>query len=201
MTNYDELKTAVENWMHRSDLTVRIPEFIQLGEAAINRKLRVREMEESASVFLNTIEDYAALPAGYLEVVSFVDDEGKPLVALTPEELAKTNSSGKPCYYRISNRIDFERVPDSDYTFTLRYYKRLNIATDLTNAVLDNHPDIYLYSALLQAEPYIKNDARIQTWRAMLDGLIQDAHWNAQRTRRTLLTDISFAGTFNVVTG
>ena len=39
-----ELHTAVANWLNRSDLTDRIPEFISLAEAGFNRNLRVRDM-------------------------------------------------------------------------------------------------------------------------------------------------------------
>ena len=42
---YDELKTAVANWLDRDDLTDRIPEFISLAEARFNRVLRLRSME------------------------------------------------------------------------------------------------------------------------------------------------------------
>ena len=38
---YAELKTAVANWLDRDDLTDRIPEFIALAEAKMNRNLRI----------------------------------------------------------------------------------------------------------------------------------------------------------------
>ena len=38
-----ELHTAVTNWLNRSDLTSRIPEFITLAEASFNRNLRTRQ--------------------------------------------------------------------------------------------------------------------------------------------------------------
>ena len=34
---YAELQTAVANWLDRDDLTDRIPEFIALAEAKMNR--------------------------------------------------------------------------------------------------------------------------------------------------------------------
>jgi hypothetical protein len=48
ISNYDELKTAVANWLERSDLTSRIPEFIAFGEDRIGTDLRIRAMETSA---------------------------------------------------------------------------------------------------------------------------------------------------------
>ena len=42
---YAELQTAVANWLDRDDLTDRIPEFIALAEAKMNRNLRISLME------------------------------------------------------------------------------------------------------------------------------------------------------------
>ena len=44
INSYSSLQTAVANWLDRSDLTDRIPEFIDLAEARINRALRVTFM-------------------------------------------------------------------------------------------------------------------------------------------------------------
>ena len=46
---YAELQTAVANWLDRGDLTDRIQEFIDLAEARINRNLRLRLMETTAT--------------------------------------------------------------------------------------------------------------------------------------------------------
>ncbi len=47
--------------------------------------------------------------------------------------------------------------------------------TNTSNWLLDLAPDLYLYGALLESAPYIKEDARIQTWglgfSSALDGL------------------------------
>lgn len=39
------LQAAIAGWLARSDLTASIPDFIQLGEARINRELRTRQMQ------------------------------------------------------------------------------------------------------------------------------------------------------------
>jgi hypothetical protein len=38
------------------------------------------------------------------------------------------------------------------------------LAANSTNWLLALAPDLYLYGALLESAPYIKEDARIQTW-------------------------------------
>lgn len=54
LTNYGELKTAIANWLDRSDLTSRIPEFIAMAEDRIGRdtRLRVRGIEAYADITL-----------------------------------------------------------------------------------------------------------------------------------------------------
>ena len=42
---YAELQTAVANWLDRDDLTDRIPEFIALAEAKMNRNQRISLMD------------------------------------------------------------------------------------------------------------------------------------------------------------
>jgi hypothetical protein len=38
------------------------------------------------------------------------------------------------------------------------------LASNTTNWLLALAPDLYLYGALLESAPYIKEDGRIQTW-------------------------------------
>ena len=45
ISTYSELQTAAGNWLNRSDLTSRLPEFIALAESRFNRILNVPEME------------------------------------------------------------------------------------------------------------------------------------------------------------
>ena len=63
-----ELHTAVANWLNRSDLTDRIPEFIALAEAQLNRNLRTREMLVRKTSPLAT--QYVNLPPDYLEMTN-----------------------------------------------------------------------------------------------------------------------------------
>ena len=44
---FGELKTAIANFLARSDLTDRIPEFISLAEARMGRELSTRSQERA----------------------------------------------------------------------------------------------------------------------------------------------------------
>ena len=198
IANYTELKEAVEaTWSHRSDLTSLSADFIRLGESYLNRRLRVREMEESATITPSTSVDYVALPTGYMELVSFTDDLGEDLTEVGADELQALRyaaPSVRPECYRITSRIDFECVADQAYSYTMHYFKRLDISTDDTNAVLIAHPDLYLYASLVQFEAFIQNDARIQIWKAFLEEALADANNQSRKSKRTLRTELAHVG-------
>jgi hypothetical protein len=48
----------------------------------------------------------------------------------------------------------------------LIYYAKLSklSTSNTTNWLLTKAPDVYLYGSLLQAAPYLQDDARIQVW-------------------------------------
>jgi len=68
INSYSSLQTAVANWLDRSDLTARIPEFISLAEARINRALRVRIMESVKMISLVGGTKRYPLPSDYLQL-------------------------------------------------------------------------------------------------------------------------------------
>ena len=190
---YAELQAALTNWLHRDNLSSRIPEFIAMGEAYLNRKLRVADMEASSTITPSTSVRYVALPTGFMEPLSFTNEYGEPLTAVDPESLERLAygiGATRPYYYRISSRIDFEAVADTTYSYTLRYLKRLDLATDLTNAVLTNHPDCYLYASLMQSAPFLKDDARIMTWKSLMDDAVKAANSQSVKSLQLLQTEV-----------
>ena len=49
ISTYTDLQTAVAQWMHRTDLTALIPDFIALTEEKLNRYLRTKDNETTLS--------------------------------------------------------------------------------------------------------------------------------------------------------
>ena len=69
-----------------------------------------------------------------------------------PAQLRLQPDTGQPRFFTVTDRIEFERVPDSDYDIVLQYYAipaPLTTANQ-TNEILDTFPSIYLYGALKQ---------------------------------------------------
>ncbi|NCW70441.1 MAG: hypothetical protein EBV86_18125 [Marivivens sp.] len=175
LTTYAELKSSVGDWLNRTDLTTVIADFVSLAEAQIERQLRTRQMIVRATASIGT--EYSAVPADFLETKSLKLNTN-PVTALQFEtvdsldSLSNTTylSSGKPLYFSIvGGQIRVLPIPDTEYTAELVYYAKLTklSVTNTTNWLLTQAPDVYLYGSLLQAAPYLQDDARIPVWSSL----------------------------------
>lgn len=192
ITTYAELQTAAANWLDRTDLTARIPEFIELAEASFNRKIRQPDMVTKNDSF-SISGQYNTLPSDTLEIIRIVVDVQPVIVLeyLTPEELAQRRAdltgTGKPYYFTLiggsSNQLEVLRSPDATYTSSIVYYTRIPALTDsaTTNWLLTNHPDVYLFGTLVEAEPYLKNDERMPLWMSRLESALTDLRLQGER--------------------
>ncbi len=189
ITTYSELKTAVSNWLDRTDLTNRIPEFIALGENEIFRRTKIREGETRATLSTVSGTKYYALPSGYKSMRHFQlnTDPVRDLDYMTPEQIVLSWPSagkGKPCNYTVvGDELRLSPTPDIVYTMEMTYWKRIDALSDgnPTNFFMDKAPDVLLYAALMQAEGFLMNDPRVQLWRAGLNQGIEDLtreDWN-----------------------
>ena len=176
LSNYTELKAAIADWLDRTDLTSRIPDFITLAEARVNRELRIRAMENRSTMTTTGGQRYFALPARYVQMRNFQLNTNPitPLEYITPEMLDRlygSKTSGKPkAYTLIGDEIQLAPVPDSTYTLEMAFYEKFTPLGDGTsgtvtsNWLTNNAPDVLLYGALIEAEPFIKNDERMPLW-------------------------------------
>ena len=193
ISNYSELQIAVADWLHDDILTPKVPDFITLGEVTLNRRLRLMQQEEVATINTSIVNRFGTLPSDFLELIDLALYSDNSPQTLTQTTLAKinempTNVYAMPRFYAISSSIIFDVISDESYACQLRYYKKLDIKTDTTNFILTNYPDLYLYSALLASAPYIENDARIATWASLLDNAIVNTIKSDGRSRgKTML--------------
>jgi hypothetical protein len=164
ITNYTELQTTIASWMSRSDLNSLIPDFVTLAEAKFNRDLRTRNME--AIVSITPTNGVCALPADFLQArrVYVNADQPYELEYLTPETFYKkypvltTWSIGPSQYYTIQGSSLYLSDIASGNNISLLYYQEIpDLATNSTNWLLTNHPDLYLYGALFESTNKTKN--------------------------------------------
>lgn len=180
IASYSELQTAVASYLARTDLTSQITDFIRFAELRLRRELRIRQMLKSVTTTTTSGDSTVELPSDFLEIRDFVVSTNplQPLTYSSPSAFsrnARTTESGKPLDYTIlANEFQLAPIPDSAYTVKLLYYAAPTFLSDsnTSNAFVANAPDALLYAALIEAEPFLMNDARINTWGTMYDRAI-----------------------------
>jgi hypothetical protein len=185
--NYSTLQTNIADWLNREDLTSQIPAFIRLFEARANRVLRTHDMIKRATAF--TDNGYFSVPSDWHETVSLMllTDRLRPLefVSIAKSlELRAERRGGAPSHYtHIDGKFYLVPEPTDELELELIYRAKVEpLSGDTaTNWLLDKSPDLYLFGALSEAEPYLKNDDRVALWQAKANQIITDMHYEAER--------------------
>lgn len=179
--DYASLVALIPGYVVRpgdTNITANIDTFIQLAEAKLNRRLRVREMIVRTTA---TIEDeFSAVPDNFGGVLSFSLDE-EPLVYLTPQAMehvrAANSEAGKPKYYSIvGGEFWYLPSPNDSYVADLSFYQKIPALTaeDDTNWLIGSHPDIYLNAVALEAALYLVDDELVSKYGGLLDTILND---------------------------
>jgi hypothetical protein len=177
LASYTDLTTELASWLNRADLTDKIPTFVRLFEARMNRRLRSPDMEVVATQDTVAGTETYALPADARQIteIHLASDPKVVLEGLTLAVLRDTyddNTQSQPQAYAISGEsLVLAPVPDGAYTMTLTYHQTLTglDSGNATNWLLDDHPDVYLFGSLCMAEAYLKDDDRLAVWKAAWD--------------------------------
>ena len=181
-TNYTDLQASVAGYLGRSDLTTEIPDFIRFAELRLARELRTRQMLNSATAPTIANDARTALPTDFLEIRDlFVQGTPRrPLTYMSPSAFsreARADIVGLPVFYTIlASEFKFAPIPDAAYTLEILYYAKPTFLStaNASNVFLANYPDALLYGSLIEAEPYLINDARSQLWATLYDRAIKN---------------------------
>ncbi len=187
------LKTAVADYLNRTDISATvIGNFINLamrnledGQVTIDGNIQshnwncmqVRQTTTPASVstfltFPSRIKDVSWLKI--LEDEKYYDLD--PVTASVAYSLHPYGDdvTGRPAVFALleaQSEILLRPYPDQVYLYDINYYAyHDDLSADAShNWWTDNHWDILLYGALLQATPYLVNDPRITVWQNFYD--------------------------------
>ena len=192
LSTRSELISSIEDWLNRDDLTAIIPDFITLVEAEMKRTLR--RATESTTIYISAGNMNG--PSDMAEPIHLRLSSGDPykdgnLLLCTPEMLTDVRQrtgyvQGRPTHYAFyDGQLQFAPIPDQSYDGILLYAQQLTplTASNPTNAVLTESPDLYLFGALLQAAPYIEHDERLAVWQFKFDNAM--AQMNEMRERES----------------
>jgi hypothetical protein len=190
IVDYPSLQGAIIEYLARDQdttLIARIPTFIQLAEAKFNRQLFVRQMEQRSTALIDVTQaepEFIALPSDFQSMrrVRLSSVQGKPHLdfrsgtQLDEYRYRSADVAGQPRYFTVfGDEIEIAPTPDADYTVEMVYRQNITpLAANATNWLLAQAPDLYLYGALLESAPYIKEDVRISTWSLGFSAALND---------------------------
>lgn len=191
ITNYTELKSAIADWLVRDDLTAVIPSFIALAEAQIQRVVRHHKMMQRSEAEIDT--RYFVLPNDWVETVRFHvrGDRTYRLELTSLDDMlqlrqANGDPSGIPTHFaHVGQQLEVYPSPSGVFDVELLYHKKIPALSEAspTNWLLTDHPDVYLYGALLQSAPYLDDDQRMQVWSTLYGNAIQAINQESKKAR------------------
>lgn len=183
--NYTEIQSGVVNYFKRSDITGRIPAWIQLAEAFMFREISPKSIR--ASVTGDTSGGLIALPADFDAVVrlttTVAGNERNIDYIAAPDESAQVG--GYPYGYSLEGDSLRLHPASGDATaYKLYYTPRLEALTGAadTNWLSTNGADLYIYATALQGAAEMKNDREIATLTPVVQRLLEAVKSYAQKT-------------------
>ena len=172
LDSYSGLKTAIADWLNRNDLDA-IDDFIDLAETRIYRDLRIRAMETALSGTISS--GTLALPTGYMGLKhAYIDRDPVQWLDAKDAQFIYRNyptraADGTPGFIAEDGGVFiFGPYPDTGYSVKGVYYKRLDglSGSNPTNWLTTDAPDLILFGALCEAEPYVGADERMPMWQS-----------------------------------
>lgn len=176
--SYSSLLEKIDAYLDNAKLVPYLPGFVQNWEERFYRdpKNFGRWMEVGAD---STIaDDVVAVPDGYLGL-KYAYVVGAPSARLDRVSInqiygtyPRGGNTGVPVWIaREADNFVFGPPPDDTYDIHLLYWSKPDTlrAADTTNDhwLIVNAPDLPLYGALLEAQPFIVGDDRIPVWASL----------------------------------
>jgi hypothetical protein len=177
LSTYSDLKSATADWLERSDLNPRIPDFIALAESRLNRLFRGRMNEVNAALTATPGLRTITLPATFSEAVSVHLGGCDELRFIDPALMEVHTTAGRPDFWAIDGgSLVFERPADQAYAITLRHLRKFALSdAEPTNPILTDYPDLYLFGALLEAAPFLRDADLMALFQGRFDIAMQEA--------------------------
>jgi hypothetical protein len=182
--NYEDLQDVVATYLQRANLTAQIPLFIQLAEARLGSIIKTLPQQVALP--------YALVPALGTNVITLPSDFGAliratykniPLKFISPEQMDMEHTMHHSHEFTlVGSNFFLQTLVDGCSTLTLYYFQALQGLSDSneSNWLLEDYPNLYLYSTMLEAVTYLMDDERIQVWEELLSEAIQEATESAR---------------------
>lgn len=192
--SYSALKTAVSDWMARSDVSGSAADMVTLAEARLNRELPAVvtdvTLTGTGSSRRIDISAHNVVEARRLWLVNATGFE-QELTKKQDGDFGYTTDTGTPRYWATDQNcayIDFDFLLSEAFTFRLRCRQKFALSDSApTNWLLSNHPDVYLMASLVWGGAYIKDFPYAATFKGALDEAMGEVKSEISRMGRGLL--------------
>lgn len=180
--DYGSLKGTVLDWIARQDISDSVFEgFTTIVEQTIAAELRCYDLEGTYVDEIESPEDSGfcsiTLPADFREarVVSVGD---KPLMYIEPQRFLSNEYNGG--FTIVAGKMLFGRSAGSGKVSVI-YYKRvphINLE-NLTNAIIEKYPNVYLFGCLREAYSYISDNDKASLYDTRFTRALEEAKYDA----------------------
>lgn len=200
ITNFGELRAAVIDWLDDGSLANRVNDFIAFAESRFRRDIRIREMIARATADFDT--RFLSLPDDFVEMIALrlrvPADEGGGVAVLnevSPYHMTRLRDErpGRPQHFTVHNELELDRVTGEEMTAEMVYYAALPALSEAvpTNALLKRAPDVYLYGALIEAEPFVGNSDQLRAWAEVYAAARERLHATDRRLGGPLVSRVA----------
>ena len=179
VTTYQELQDHLADTLIRTDLTTPMTTFIQMAEASFKRERRVRKLSDRGAFSISA--DGSSLPSDFHSLESWYHDGPTyygPIGIVNSDMIGQLKGtryrgqSGVPAHAAIvAGTARYAPQPNATFITQMTYWRKIGVLSDsnTSNWLLADHPDIYIYGALVHTAPYLKDDPRVQVWAGLLE--------------------------------
>ena len=170
LSTFDELKAAVADWLDREDLCGRTGDFIALAEARLNRLMGFSALTARVELEAGAGQAELAAPADLRDALSLV-------------RAADGAGDGAAQGFRAeAGRLVLTPPPETPVRLVLTYRARPRLSEAApANPVLAEHPDLYLFGALAEAAPFLRDGEMLAVFAARFDAALTEARMREAR--------------------
>lgn len=159
LSTFSDLKSAMQDWSERSDLSGKMNDFVTLAEARIRKDLiraEIRVREAVTSDTLTPSSGVCTLPTRFMAMKTVQCQASDPtILTYKPmtwlREAYPDGTSGTPAYYGIvGSSLYMFPLTSSDIAIDFWEYPEPLSDSNTSNWLLTNYPDVYLWAGLTE---------------------------------------------------
>lgn len=185
---YSDLLASVATWLARDNMTAIIPDCITLFEAWVNRRLRIRQQDTTAT--LTTSSGSVALPTDYLSWRRLTwsnSSQANELLYVTPDALRllfPISNAGIPSNFSIEGANLLTRdTDDTASAFSFEYFQKTAALVGTLNWLYVAHPDAYLFGTLTECYGAQKDASNMALWGSRRNDVFDEIERLDMKTR------------------